>query len=244
MKPFLFLATRPEDTAADEEYAAILRFGALRPAQLRRVRLESGPMPELELGRFSGIILGGSPFTSRDPPAKKSAVQRRVENELSGLLDEVVEADFPFFGACYGISTLGVHQGGAVDRRFGEPVGDVEIVLADGAGRDPLLTGVPPRFRAFVGHKEGCSRLPRRAELRARSDGCPVQMFRIRRNLYATQFHPELDVEGLVTRIRIYRNAGYFPPQQAEEIIAAVRGASVTVPQLILRNFVARYAIS
>jgi GMP synthase (glutamine-hydrolysing) len=240
MKPFLFLATRPEDTAADEEYAAMLRFGGLQPAQLRRVRLESSPMPAFDLQDFSGIILGGSPFTTSDAADGKSRTQRRVEAELSGLLDDIVDADFPFFGACYGVSTLGVHQGGAVDRRFGEPVGGVEISHADAAA-DPLLADVPRRFRAFVGHKEGCSRLPDGAELLATSNRCPVQMFRIRRNLYATQFHPELDAEGLATRIRIYRHAGYFPPQQAEEIIAAVRRTSVSVPQQILRNFVVRY---
>jgi GMP synthase (glutamine-hydrolysing) len=242
MKPFLFLGTRPEDTAADEEYSALLRFAGLRPDQLLRIRLEAGPLPELDLARFSGIILGGSPFTSSDAPAQKPAAQRRVEVELAGLLDKVVAADFPFLGACYGISTLGVHQGGAVDRRFGEPIGDVEIVLADGA-KDPLLAGVPPRFRAFVGHKEGCSRLPPGAELLAGSANCPVQMFRIKQNLYATQFHPELDAAGLVTRIRIYRHAGYFPPQLAEDVIAAVRAARVTAPQLILRNFATRYAV-
>ncbi|NKX55326.1 glutamine amidotransferase [Arthrobacter mobilis] len=242
MKPFLFLSTRPEDPAADEEYAAVLRIGGLQPAELHRVRLEAAPMPETDLGYYSGIILGGSPFTSSDPPELKSPAQLRVEAELARLLDVVVEADFPFFGACYGVSTLGVHQGGSVDRRFGEPVGDVEIVLADGAARDPLLAGVPERFRAFVGHKEGCSRLPDGAELLAASASCPVQMFRIKRNLYATQFHPELDVEGLVTRIRIYRHAGYFPPEQAEEIITVVRRSKVTVPQQILRNFVDRYA--
>src|SRR3954468_17499079 len=130
MRPFLFLGTRPEDTAADEEYSAVLRFAGLQPDQLLRIRLEAGPLPELELTQFSGIILGGSPFTSSDATAQKSVTQRRVELELAGLLDEVVAADFPFLGACYGISTLGIHQGGAVDRRFGEPIGDVEVVLA------------------------------------------------------------------------------------------------------------------
>ncbi|MCG2622333.1 glutamine amidotransferase [Arthrobacter sp. I2-34] len=240
MKPFLFLGTRPEDTAADEEYSALLRFGGLQPDQLLRVRLEAAPMPAVDLARFSGIILGGSPFTYSDAPAQKSATQRRVEAELTGLLDTVVDADFPFLGACYGVSTLGVHQGGAMDRQFGEPVGDVEIFLADGAD-DPLLAGMPPRFRAFVGHKEGCSRLPSGAELLACSAECPVQMFRIKQNLYATQFHPELDATGLVARIIIYRHAGYFPPQQADQVIAAVRAANVTVPHLILRNFVTRY---
>ena len=67
-------------------------------------------------------------------------------------------------------------------------------------------------------------------------------MFRVRTNLYATQFHPELDVAGIVTRIRIYQHAGYYPPETIDEIVDGVRGAVVTQPPRILANFVARYA--
>ena len=34
---------------------------------------------------------------------------------VADLLDRVVEADFPFFGACYGVGTLACHQGAVVD---------------------------------------------------------------------------------------------------------------------------------
>ncbi|MDQ4137856.1 MAG: glutamine amidotransferase, partial [Actinomycetota bacterium] len=44
MKPFLLLATRAEERAADEEYEAFLRFGGLRESELRRVRLEQRPL--------------------------------------------------------------------------------------------------------------------------------------------------------------------------------------------------------
>jgi GMP synthase (glutamine-hydrolysing) len=67
-------------------------------------------------------------------------------------------------------------------------------------------------------------------------------MFRIRTNLYATQFHPELDVDGLITRIDIYRNAGYFPPESAEDLMENARQFTVTEPMKVLRNFVDRYA--
>ena len=39
MKPFLLLAIRAEDVAADDEYAAMLRFSGLDEAQLRRFRM-------------------------------------------------------------------------------------------------------------------------------------------------------------------------------------------------------------
>lgn len=242
MLPFLLLASRAEDAAADDEYAAYLRYGGLAPSQLHRIRLEAAPLPDLDLADYSGIIIGGSPFTSSDPPEHKSAVQHRVERELAGLLDTVVEQDFPFLGACYGVGTLGTHQGAVIDRTFGEPLGGVQIELTDAGLADPVLQGMPRTFTAFTGHKEACTALPAHAILLARSAACPVQMFRIKQNLYATQFHPELDVEGLVTRIDIYRHAGYFPPESAGELMASARTFTVTEPTNILKNFVTRYA--
>ena len=57
----------------------------------------------------------------------------------------------------------------------------------------------------------------------ASSPACPVQAFRIGRNVYATQFHPELDIHGLCTRIDVYQHAGYFEPDQAESVKAMAR---------------------
>jgi GMP synthase (glutamine-hydrolysing) len=241
VRPFLLLASRPEDEAADDEYAAFLRATGLDESGLRRIRLEAGPLPPLDLDDYAGVFLGGGPFNSSDPAEGKSAVQRRVEAELSALLDEVVARDLPFLGACYGIGTLGVHQGGVVDRTHGEPVSCVPVSLTDAGRVDPLLADMPEVFDALVGHKEACRVLPPSAVLLATSAGCPVQMFRVGRNVYATQFHPELDVAGVVTRVRVYQHAGYFPPAEMEDLIARVSQAVVTEPSRVLANFVARY---
>lgn len=242
VKPFLLLASRAEEAAAEDEYQAYLRYGGLEPGQLKRIRMEAGPLPDFELAGFSGVIVGGSPFTSSDPADHKSETQHRVELELSGLLGRIVAEDFPFLGACYGVGTLGLHQGAVIDRTYGEQLGGVTINLTAEGLRDPLLEGMPEQFTAFTGHKEACTVLPSHAVLLASSAACPVHMFRIKTNLYATQFHPELDAEGLVTRIDIYRHAGYFPPEQAEELMEAARKFSATEPMKILRNFVAHYA--
>lgn len=240
--PFLLLATRAEDVAAEGEYRCFLEFAGLERSALHRIRVEQGPLPDIRLQDYSGIFVGGSPFNSSDPEEMKSPVQHRAERELGALLDRIVEADFPFLGACYGVGTLGRHQGAVIDRTFAEPIGSVDITVNDDGAADPLLAGLPRGFEAFVGHKEACSTLPPGAVLLASSASCPVQMFRVKRNLYATQFHPELDVEGLIERIRVYRHAGYFPPDQAEMVIARARAAHVVWPPRILRNFVLRYA--
>lgn len=240
--PFLLLATRPEDVAADEEYASFLACTGLEPSELVRRRLDRETLGDVDLAQWQGILLGGSPFTTSDPAASKSATQVRVEAELGGLLDRVVAADAPFLGACYGIGTLGSHQGAVVDRTYGEPIGAVPVTLTEAGRQDPLLSGLPPSFDAFVGHKEAVRRLPPHAVLLASSPTCPVQAFRVGHHVYATQFHPELDLAGLRTRIEVYRDAGYFPPGQADRVLAEVAQARVEHPPLLLRAFVARYA--
>jgi GMP synthase (glutamine-hydrolysing) len=241
VRPFLLLSSRAEDVAADGEYEAFLRFTGLAPDELRRVRMEAAPLPDLDLDDYSGVLVGGGPFNSSDPPAEKSAVQHRVEKELAGLLDEIVARDYPFFGACYGVGTLGVHQGGIIDRTYAEPISSVRVQLTEAGVVDPILAGMVGEFEAFVGHKEACSVLPPSAVLLATSESCPVQMFRVGQNLYATQFHPELDVPGIVTRVHVYQHAGYFPPDEMDELIARITPAVVTEPGRMLANFVARY---
>lgn len=242
MKPFLLLATRAEDEAADGEYQAFLTYSGLTESELHRVRLEREPMPPLDLNDYSGIMLGGSPFNNSDDLITKSPAQLRVEGEVAALLDRVIPADFPFFGACYGVGSIGVHQGGVVDKTYPEPVGPVQITLNDAGLQDPLLTGLPATFAAFVGHKEAITVLPRTAVALASSPTCPIQAFRVGNNVYATQFHPELDAEGICLRIDVYRHYGYFHPTEAETLKAAARAAGVVHPTRLLPRFVELYA--
>ncbi len=242
MRPFLFLAVRPQDDAADDEYAAMLRCTGLDEPGLRRVRLERAELGDVDLDDWSGIVLGGGPFQSSDPPADKSAVQRRIEADLAGLLDRVVPADFPFFGACYGVGTLGTHEGAVVDRRYGEPAGGVEVTLTAQGRADPVLGIAPPVFGAFVGHKEAIAALPPHAVPLATSAAAPVQAFRVGSRGYATQFHPELDLDGLIARVTTYRNDGYFAPGELDRVIAAARATGIHEPPNFLGRFVELFA--
>ena len=236
--PFLLLSIRPEDDAAEDEYAAMARFSGLGPGELHRIRLDRVPLPRIALADWSGVILGGGPYTVSDPPDRKGADQLRAERGLLALLDDVVAADVPFLGCCYGIGVLGTWVGATVDGRHAEPVGPVPVSLSAAGRADPLFAGVPPRFEAFVGHKEAISALPAGAVALAGSPGCPVQAFRVGRNVYATQFHPELDVAGICTRIEVYKHHGYFAPAAAEALKRSMHAARVVHPPAVLRNFV------
>lgn len=242
MKPFLLLSIRAERPAAEDEYAAFRRFLDVDDSGLHRRHLGAEPLGALSLDDWSGILLGGGSFTYSDPEESKSPAQRRTERDLVALLDDVVAADFPFLGACYGIGTLGSHQGGVVDRQHPEPVGPLSVTVTDEGAADPLFAGVPREFAAYGGHKEALARLPPHATLLATSEACPVQAFRVGQHVYATQFHPELDRTGIHTRIDVYSTFGYFDPSEAADLHAASDRVEVTHPMTLLANFRARYA--
>ena len=239
-KPFVLLASRSEDVAADDEYASFLRHGGLRPEELVRVRMESGPF-SLDLDDYAGVILGGSPFTTSVPPESKSPTQRRVEAELDVVLAEVQRRDLPFLGLCFGVGSLGGRAGGVVDGTYAEETSAALITLTDDGRRDPVLGGLPGAFEAYVGHKEALTAVPPGATLLATSEACPVQAFRLGRNQYVTQFHPEMDRAALVTRIEVYRHSGYFPADQVDGVIERISRADVSASHALVRAFVERY---
>ncbi|WP_460476413.1 glutamine amidotransferase [Brachybacterium huguangmaarense] len=244
VKPFLLVATRPEDDLADAEYEQFCRRAGLEERELRRLRLEQAPMPDLDLAELSGIVIGGSPFTTTDPQEIKSDLQVRVEADLARLLDRVIAQDVPLLGACYGVGTLGVHQGGVIDRTYAESAGAIEVTLTDAGRADPVARAgdLPPSFTAFVGHKEAMRALPPGAVLLASGEACPIQMFRVGERQYATQFHPELDAPGLSDRLRAYRDKGYVDPEALEPLLAAIATVDVDAVAGVLRGFVEVFA--
>ena len=243
MKPFLILQLRPEAEASDDEFAAILRKGGLDEADTRRIRLDCEELPaSLSLDDYSGVIVGGGPGCVSDPPEAKTPVEARIEAAVLGLLPEITARDFPFMGCCYGIGVLGHHLGAPVGKdHHGEGVGATQCRLTPEGAADPLLAGFPTEFQAFVGHKEALDALPAGCVHLLASDPCPYQMIRHGQNVYATQFHPEADAAGFETRIRVYRDKGYFPPEDADRLIEMCRAADVTVPERVLRGFVERF---
>jgi GMP synthase (glutamine-hydrolysing) len=72
----------------------------------------------------------------------------------------------------------------------------------------------------------------------ASSSTCPVQAFRVGRNVYATQFHPEVTTDDFVARAEVYRNHGYFPARELRQVSEQLAAASVTEPRRLLRRFV------
>ena len=165
----------------------VRRGAALRRS--RRARRTPGAprargLGPVDLDDWSGIVVGGGPWNVSDPQHEKAAEQIRGEARLRDLALQVLDADFPFLGACYGIGTLGTLRGGVVDRTYGEPIGPMTIDLTDEGRADPLVGGCrtpsPParaqggrvtpsgrrRAAGVVGHLPGPGLPDRRERLR------------------------------------------------------------------------------
>lgn len=242
MKPFLVLQLRPEEEASDNEFQALLEKGRLEEGRARRLRLEREELPELDVTSYAGVIVGGGPGCVSDPEDKKSPIEKHIEDAIMSLMPEITANDVPFLGCCYGIGILAHHLGAAVSKeRYGEPVSVVRLALTEAGRTDPLLAGISAPFDAFVGHKEAVQELPQGCVQLVAGDGCPFQMIRYGKNVYATQFHPEADGEVFALRIRIYRDKGYFAPEDADSLTAATRLGNPEAGSRILRNFIERY---
>ena len=241
MKKILLLQMRPENETCESEFEAILRVAKISRAHVHRIRVEQHEHLEIDINHYSAIIAGGSPFDITCPEDQKSEVQKRVEAFFSRLFDQILSVDFPFLGICSGNGLLGNYYGTNISGKYAEPISSVTVNLTEQGTKDPLLEGLPRQFLAFVGHKEALNEEPPGATLLVSSKACPVQMFRIKNNVYASQFHPEADSNEFILRIKTYKNFGYFKPEQAEELISSVQGVETPVPKEILRRFVEKY---
>jgi GMP synthase (glutamine-hydrolysing) len=241
-RPVLILQLRPEDATSDSEYGCFLKYGGLRAEDTRRIRIEKSGIPEnLDLDDYSAIIVGGSPFDISTPEDRKSRIQKKIEADFNKLLEQVVTRDTPFLGACSGNGLLGNYLGTSISTKYCEAVGCVTLDITEDGKKDTLLAGFPTQIDVLLGHKEAVDTTPDGAVLLMTGSVCPVQMFRVGGNVYATQFHPEADADEFSLRIDIYRNHGYFQPHEADELKNIVSLKPTPYAHEILRRFVEEY---
>ncbi|MBL4804963.1 MAG: glutamine amidotransferase [Alphaproteobacteria bacterium] len=241
-KPILIFQLRPEDVTADSEYACIMKYGGLREDDTCRMRIHTDGIPEdLNLDDYAAIIVGGSPFDLTTPADRKTDIQNKIEADFRRLLKEVVDRDFPFLGACSGNGLLGSFLGAPMSRKYSEPIYCTNVQITDAGKQDKLLEGFPDEIDVLLGHKEAVDETPEGATLLVKGHVCPVQMFRVGKNVYATQFHPEGDADEFKLRIDVYKDHGYFEPHEAEELKENVSRVPTPHAQEILQRFVAYY---
>ncbi|KQB85778.1 glutamine amidotransferase [Corynebacterium lowii] len=232
MSLFLLLSPRRGAAVAASEYRDFLNATGLRSEQLEQRMLDSAESRVGSLEGYAGIFVGGSSLNMTTPVY--DAWQRTVIRELSALID----GPLPVFFACFGTALITQVLGGEIGHEYGEKAGSSQVELTEAGREDPLFGSLPSSFMALTGHTECVLTLPPQAVAVASGPTCPVQALRVGRHTWSSQFHAEMNPEGMASRMSFYRNHGYFSEDEYDSIVESLRDVDTQHAHQILRNFV------
>ncbi len=108
------------------------------------------------------------------------------------LLEQAVRSDLPMLGICLGAQLLARVLGAKVTKAPVPEIGWYDVELTAEGKSDPALSTLGEKLRVFQWHGDTFE-VPQGAVLLARSETCANQAFRYGRNVYALQFHIEVD---------------------------------------------------
>ena len=194
----LFQIRKPDDPMARHEIECFSKALDCLPEHISIVDLLTETPSTGQLDAADVLLIGGSGdySTTGDAPWLDATYD---------LLRSIHEQQRPMFGSCWGFQALAKALGGEVihDMKLAE-LGTPEIELTAEGLADPVFGPLGDRFRVPVGHEDSVVRLPDNCTLLGKSNKANHILKCNDRPIYATQFHPELDRDGLVERIRVY----------------------------------------
>ena len=171
----------------DKELVIVLDFGGQYNQLIaRRVRECSVycevhpynmPLEEIKAMNPKGIIFTGGPnsvYATESPRCTK----------------EMFELGIPVLGICYGSQLMSYILGGSVKTAPVSEYGKTEVVVENGS---VLLDGVSSKTICWMSHTDYIEKAPEGFTVTAHTPVCPVAAMECaEKNLYATQFHPEV----------------------------------------------------
>ena len=179
--------------------------------------------PETIMTEYDAVILGGTGELDFDGGRDDADEAKRISYELLGqlrpLFKYIFDNDIPTLGICYGHQILGAFAGAQVCCDHTQKKSrSHEVKLMIDKNDYFLFSDLPDSFHAHYGHKDVLDRVPEGAVLLMNGgDECKVSALRYKNNIYTVQFHPELNFDDMVERIK--NSPGYLPEGiTAEEV--------------------------
>ena len=183
--------------------------------RIRVFDLLGGPLSRNHLDEVDMILMGGSGHYWVS--GEWEWLQRALDSLR--LVHDVAK---PTFASCWGFQAMARAMGGKVIRDMQRIELETRRLQLTEAGRqDPVFGPLGKTFRGQMGHEDCVEKLPPGTTLLASTDLVENQAFRFEgKPIYCTQFHPELNRDDLLERVRAY-------PEYVE------RTASLTMEQFI-----------
>jgi GMP synthase-like glutamine amidotransferase len=193
--------------------------------ELRIYEVTRGELPGA-VDECDGWIVSGS---------RRSAYEDEGWIHAVGVfIREVVAAQRPLLGVCFGHQLIALSLGGeVVPAEAGWGVGTKSFDVVAGA---PWLDPHVDRFRILMSHKDQVQRLPEGAEVLATATYCPVGAYRIGDHVFCVQGHPEFVPE--LSRLLIERRRGVLGDEVADAGLASL---DEPVDRELMAGWIARF---
>ncbi len=207
-----------EDPVRPQEVDCFVRATGVPKEKIRIVSLLEEQLTKTHLAEIDAAFIGGSGDFS--VTSEEAWLYRALES-IRVLYDSCV----PTFASCWGFQAVARALGGEVVHDLSRAeLGTESAFLTDAGQRDDLFHHLPETFHSFMGHEDIVDRIPDSAVLLASTNQVANQAFTFPDRLfYATQFHPELNRQTLIDRVRNYpkyieKIAGVPWPQFEEDV--------------------------
>ena len=170
-----------------QQFVAVLDFGAqygqLIARRVRDLNVYSEIVPcdipadELAAMGPSAIILSGGPASV-------------YADDAPDMDEKIFSLGLRVLGFCYGQQIMAVKLGGKGGHTEKGEYGPAQLTRK---GESRLLDGTPDAQTVWMSHRDAVSEVPEGFSITSVTETCPVaSMEDASRNLYATQFHPEV----------------------------------------------------
>ena len=218
--------------------------GSLRQTMESRINLPN-------VDEVDGIVITGSPFSGA--LLKRDLTKFGIEKEGKGVflpfwqkdlvefIKEACEKDKPLLGICFGKEEIVEALGGKVQEMAKDEAGNrrkqigyTRIYKTIEAETDPIFKTLPGSFVAIENHDRETAYVPEGSRILAVDALGSVQAFRIGKNVWGVQFHPEKTKEDAEKLLEKKENIGKFDPLEQDQLRQEF---DQDVGQQILQNF-------
>lgn len=166
----------------------------------RSVRPTREVLPSVE--SWSAVLITGSGACLADG-YEGEGLRKGWTLALIEWIKDVVKADIPVLGVCFGHQILGAAFGGGVRKALVPEVGFKKIQVL---GNDPLFDALLPEFTCFVSHEDEVSSAGS-LEVLASTEDCAIHAVRLPgKRVWGVQFHTEMLQEEAFSLLEYRKN--------------------------------------
>ena len=235
----LLLQIRDEQKVRDEERLSFARYSNLNPSQIHVHNVFEIPNFEPNIvDGFNALYIGGASEANVLMPNKYIFVKDCLK-----LIRYASEKNVPTFASCFGFQLAILAFGGKIlSQDTDYEMGSIPTTLTNLANVDKVYKGIRSGFPAISIHRQYAIELPSKLDLLAYTANC-LHSFKVRdKDMWAFQFHPEVDRATVFERLRIYKEKYTKNDQQFQNVLDSL----VETPEShqLMANFVDRVLLS